>query len=417
MAALEELANSANFDARQLEALADALCDQELWKEAAAFLSPRLQKFPADYRLHYLLGCAFEESDQPAAAAKAFLHILSIKEDLPTQGTSTTAANPQRDFLDSLRPYVPADVVDIISLTNSYQAYQYRNNRASRNTSAGSSPTIPAKRDETRSFALVHLASLAQQGDETTRATLTEQLRSAGVTSADLIIESVQGNRIDRQIDLAERIDKDPENESILALAALWGNQQNTDPATNLRVYRGLREKRPELAWLAACRLVTDDSQDGSQAWLETAAALEKLESPPPIVLNNISALLQQNNELAEGIPDASRDAFNRLRAKLPGWYRKADPRGYQAPYVFIQIAGMLSPPSSPSWKMKSQPTRTTPSARPAPSPSRAAGPRSSKASRSPHRNSRTSPRSFSRSSIPARKTTMAPGSHGKQTN
>ncbi|MFN5960270.1 MAG: tetratricopeptide repeat protein, partial [Verrucomicrobiota bacterium] len=343
MAALEELANSANFDARQLEALADALCDQELWKEAAAFLSPRLQKFPADYRLHYLLGCALEESDQPAAAAKAFLHILSIKDDLPTPAATTTAANPQRDFLDSLRPYVPADVVDIISLTYAYQAYQYRNNRASRSTSAGSSPTIPAKRDETRSFALVHLATLAQQGDETTRATLTEQLRSAGVTSADLIIESVQGNRIDRQIDLAERIDKDPENESILALAALWGNQQNTDPATNLRVYRGLREKRPELAWLAACRLVTDDSPDGSQAWLETAAALEKLESPPPIVLNNISALLQQNNELAEGIPDASRDAFNRLRAKLPGWYRKADPRGYQAPYVFIQIAGMLS--------------------------------------------------------------------------
>ena len=344
MAALEELANSANFDARQLEALADALCDQELWKEAAAFLAPRLQKFPADYRLHYLLGCALEESEQPAAAAKAFLHILSIKDDLPAPASSTpTAANLQRDYLDSLRPYVPADVVDIISLTNAYQAYQYRNNRASRSASAGSSPTIPAKRDETRSFALVHLASLAQQGDDATRATLTEQLRSAGITSADLIIESVQGNRIDRQIDLAERIDKDPENESLLALAALWGNQQTAEPATNLRVYRGLREKRPELAWLAACRLVTDDSPDGSQAWLETAAALEKLESPPPIVLNNISGLLQQNNELADGIPDASRDAFNRLRAKLPGWYRKADPRGYQAPYVFIQIAGMLS--------------------------------------------------------------------------
>jgi len=344
MAALEELANSAKFDARQLEALADALCDQELWKEAAAFLAPRVPKFPADYRLHYLLGCALEESDQPAAAAKAFLHILSIKEDLPSPpATTTTAANPQRDFLDSLRPYVPADVVDIISLTYAYQAYQYRNNRAARSTSAGSSPAIPAKRDETRSFALVHLATLAQQGDDSTRATLTEQLRSAGITSADLIIESVQGNRIDRQIDLADRIDKDPENESLLALAALWGNQQTTDPATNLRIYKGLREKRPELAWLAACRLVTDDSPDGSQAWLETAAALEKLESPPPIVLNNISALLQQNNELSEGIPEASRDAFNRLRAKLPGWYRKADPRGYQAPYVFIQIAGMLS--------------------------------------------------------------------------
>jgi tetratricopeptide (TPR) repeat protein len=342
MAALEEFATSANFDARQLEALADALCDQELWKEAATFLAPRVPKFPADYRLHYLLGCALEESEQPAAAASAFLHILSIREDLPSPATTNPQTNPQRDFIDSLRPYVPADAIEILSLSYGYQAYQYRNNRSARN-SAGLSPTIPAKRDEARSFALVHLASLAQQGDDNTRSSLTEKLRSAGLSSADLIIDSVQGNRIDRQIDLAGRIEKEPQNETLLALAALWGNQQNNDPATDLRVYQGLRGKRPELSWLAAFRLISDDSPEASQAWLETAEALGKLEVPPPMVLNNISALLQQNTEQSDSLPDRSRDAFNRLRAKLPGWYRKADPRGYQAPYIFIQIAGMLS--------------------------------------------------------------------------
>lgn len=347
MAALEQLASSVALDARQLESLADALCDQDLWKQAASFLEPRMKDFPGDYRLWYLCGCALEESDQPTPAATAFLHSLAIRDELPNRNAPGTPATVQpgsaRDYTESLRPYVPADVLDIISLTySSYQAYQYKNNRANRAAAGGNAPNLPAKVDESRSFSLVHLAALANEGEEATRTTIADGIRAAGISSADLLLELIQGTRVDRQINFAERLEKDPTNETILALAALWGNQQNSDPAVDLRVYSSLKEKRRELAWIAALRLIDDEDEAASKAWQESAAALEQLEVPPPILLNSLSSLLQ-NAQNPDAIPEANRVSLNRLRTKLPGWYRKSDPKGYQAPYIFIQLAGMLS--------------------------------------------------------------------------
>ncbi len=347
MAALEQLASSVALDARQLESLADALCDQDLWKQAAAFLAPRMKDFPGDYRLWYLYGCALEESDQPAPATNAFLHTVAIRDELPNRNGPGAPASVQpgsaRDYTESLRPYVPADVLDIISLTySSYQAYQYKNNRVNRTTAGGNAPNLPAKVDESRSFSLVHLASLANEGEESARTTIADGIRAAGIGSSDLLLELIQGTRVDRQIDFAERLEKDPTNETLLALAALWGNQQTTDPAVDLRVYSSLKEKRRELAWIAALRLIDDEDEAASKAWQESAAALEQLEVPPPILLNSLSSLLQ-NAQNPDAIPEANRASLNRLRTKLPGWYRKSDPKGYQAPYIFIQLAGMLS--------------------------------------------------------------------------
>ena len=354
MAALSQLADSGALDARQLEAMADALCDAELWKQAADFLAPRLKDFAGDYRLWYLHAVALEESERPAEAARAFRHLLGIREELPARAAAPAAAASSmsrasgfQPYLDSLRPFVSAEVLDFIRLQySSYQAYQYKNsarNRFPSGGTGGAAPGLPPSVEEARSFALIHLAALADAADEPLRKEIAEGIRDGGIRAADLLLEIIQGTRIDRQIDFTERLAAAPDDETLLSLAALWsGPQQGMEPDTLRAVYRGLREKRPELAWLIGLRLIGADDEESLGAFKETAEALEKLEVPPSLLLNGLSVLLQPEQQ-GTTVAEANRDAANRLRSRLPAWFRKSDPKGYQAPWIFIQLAGMLS--------------------------------------------------------------------------
>ena len=354
MAALRQLADTGALDARQLEAMADALCDAELWKQAADFLAPRLKDFAGDYRLWYLHAVALEESDRPADAARAFRHLLTIREELPARSAAPAAAaagsvrsSGIQPYLDSLRAYVSAEVLDFIRLQySSYQAYQYKNanrNRFPSGGTGGAAPNLPPTVEEARSFAFIHLASLADAAEESLRAEIADGIRAGGIRAADLLLEIIQGTRIDRQIDFTERLAASPEDETLLSLAALWSSQQaGQEPDTLRAVYRGLHGKRPELAWLVGLRLIGAEDEESLRAFKETAEALEKLDVPPSLVLNGLSVLLQPEQQ-GTSIAEANRDAVNRLRSRLPAWFRKSDPKGYQAPWIFIQLAGMLS--------------------------------------------------------------------------
>src|SRR6185436_1564382 len=114
------------FDPRLAEALAESLCDQELWKEAAEFLQPLLASNPDDYRLHYLSAIALEESTQAKEATRAFQYLLTLRKELPAK--SGTASLPQlsayRDYMEAMRPFLPAETLDIVRIANlSWQAY------------------------------------------------------------------------------------------------------------------------------------------------------------------------------------------------------------------------------------------------------------------------------------------------------
>src|SRR5204863_4781227 len=100
---------------------------------------------------------------------------------------------------------------------------------------------------------------------------------------------------------------------------------------------------RPELAWVTAMRLSASGDEEALAAYREAASAVEKLESPPPLVMSAAIQSLATYENNGEPIPAENREAANRIRAKLPGWYRRANPKSSQAQYAFISIAAQLS--------------------------------------------------------------------------
>ena len=349
MAALRQLADG-KFDPRLAEALAESLCDQEMWKEAGEFLEPLLKKHPDDYRLFYLDALAAEEGGRTEEAARRYQHLLTMRKELPAPpGASGLAGLLQsHDDTEEMRRFAPQEVLDILRVRNlAWQAYSHRQNGRYGGGYGGQSIHLPSSVEDSQGMSMVHLAFLARELPEEQRAGLITDIRAQGIRAAELLMEMVQGDRMDQAPDFEAMLEKSPDDDVILSLAAILGGQRGdgeTDSTVNLRVYEALKTKRPELAWLAGLRLGAAEEPGAAAAYTQTVAAIEKLESPPAMVLSAaIESLNNSENGESDTLPEENRRAANRLLARLPGWYRRADPKSGQGEYAFLSIAAQLS--------------------------------------------------------------------------
>src|SRR5436190_11085481 len=109
-----------------------------------------------------------------------------MQKELPSRTSPPAVAPGATDYLESMRPFVPPEALEIVRINNlSWQAYIHRQNtgRAANRQSI----RIPNSVEESRTLSFVHLASIAQSLSDSEKATLTADLKAQGIKSADLI--------------------------------------------------------------------------------------------------------------------------------------------------------------------------------------------------------------------------------------
>ncbi len=170
-AMLREMLGEQIADPRTLEQMADSLCGMQEWDRAVELLRSRIGDHPADYRLRYLLGVAYEEAGQTSEATAQFLPLLDNQEELAgVKGAKSKAANNPRSssYRDLLGRLMPAEVAEWVELQEQQQmAYSYRQGSRTRvvyasgssystasSGSAHNSIPLPAAVDMVRPYAM-----------------------------------------------------------------------------------------------------------------------------------------------------------------------------------------------------------------------------------------------------------------------
>lgn len=346
MKLLYDLAGGEKMDARSAESLADSLIGQENWKEAAAFLAPILKRFPKDYRLTYQYAVSLEESEQTKPALEQFQKLMVAKEEVPVQPSAAGAINQNwwtNDWWDSVKETLPAEGVEMLQLMQySYSAYQYKQRRNSYGSySPAGGPvvflSIPPKVEEVRRFAFPHLASLAKDLSDQERDALKRDLRSVGIGAASLLDLMGNGRLNMNNPDFAELLEKNPEDESLMSLAAFYSmNNNQAEPKFILRIFDHFKTKRPALAIGAVLPYRSTEDPALTKAFSEAVDMLEKMEKPNVILVNVVSQVFnaqrQESPEAALDDESKKEDALlTRLRQKLLSWMHAGD---QSSPYL-----------------------------------------------------------------------------------
>lgn len=243
---LSTLAGGSKMEARDAEAIADAMASAGDWPRAIEFLAPQVARFPNDYRLGYQMAVALEETGEAAAAQKAFLRVLGVKEELPGfPKQKNTSAATERYYAD----YPPAAVEVLRIMNTGYIAYRYQQKR-SRSAVAlkGGYVDIPGSLQDLQAYAGMHLVRLAQDLDDAGKKELVKEFKNAGFKSAEVIASLTTRDRY-YSVELPiEALQCSPDD---VLLHVLWNSNGNQSPEAASMVERGfhlLKKDHPQLA-------------------------------------------------------------------------------------------------------------------------------------------------------------------------
>ncbi|WP_184204770.1 tetratricopeptide repeat protein [Prosthecobacter dejongeii] len=259
-----ELAGVATADARAIETMADTLCEHGQWERAIELLTPLLPRFPKDYRLHYLHAVALEEEGRQGEAIGAFVHLLSLHEELPEVLAAPPSATQQPQSYSAQLPNLPEGTAEWMQLPHvSHTAYQHRQKQrgswgygfmqVNRPTTPGlPSGWVQQPENVTNlsAMALYHLIQIGQGMKEEERSGLVKHLEVAGIREPALLLEvPMYEGQLSIPPDLLEA---HPEHQALHALWLLHLNQFPGDFLPELKRCVALfKDSYPMLAFQA----------------------------------------------------------------------------------------------------------------------------------------------------------------------
>ncbi|MCC7086295.1 MAG: hypothetical protein IT427_14930 [Pirellulales bacterium] len=357
---------------------ADTLCGTREWERAADFLQRRINDYPADYRLRYLLAVALEEASRTNEAVQQFLQLLSDQEELPTKKKSAPSQMPQMgSYYDMIRQIMPADAVEWLQLAQyRYSAYAYRQQQSYgapviRSVAGGmqrSAVQIPSSIDNVRPMAVSHLLSIAATLDDDKLDDVCKELESCGIKQAK-VLSRLDPNRQDFAAILPDILDKDPDNETALALMAVQSMGIRTDALSPYcaKAFEKFRNNRPQLAFMAAvqagiaaARTAGTDESDAnngedaaSNKYLDEALKIgATFDHPNPMIVMSLTMVLGGRNiggQDAE-IGDTYRQKFSQLMIQ---WYPELSKSPQYGSWTFYYAAQSLVKNSDPASYMR----------------------------------------------------------------
>ena len=339
-------------DPRALERTADSLCAMQEWNQAVDLLGQQIVKHPKDYRLRFLLGVAYEESEHPNEAVSQFLQVLDNQEEVAgIKRDAPENADLNRSYSDFLRRLLPGDAFEWIAIqedVSKVYAYQQRSQAVRMGASVvrlGSLSFLPPSVDEARRYALTHLLALFGRLDDSQKAALAANLKTNGIRYSKVFLKlGIQPK--DHLPTLPETIQDEPENEPLLALFVLTGLRQPQEPGKSdrlVRAFKMFRENRPELAMIAAVQAATADEKYASL--VDEAVALRaKISRPNPILFMAMTIACGGQPWAEENTATAiSQEQRKKIITLLVDWYPEvSDHNNVFSPLAFFFVAGAL---------------------------------------------------------------------------
>jgi len=322
-------------DAAVVESVAEGLIARDTAETALAFLRPHLAAHPGDYRLQ-LLAAHLELEEKPEPARARLLAVLGQRTELPDarlkplQGSFMRSAFDEEKYAAMLGRVLPAAAEEILqfSLKSSMvsRSWQQRS-RGGRQQSL----ELPENLTDARLTAAALLLDERFFPNEGHEKALLDEMERAGFAHVRLIRdlgEALSGSIYDEEFAarLKEASEAEPENETLLALAAIgqltaW--DQPPDTALAARVWLRFGKTKPLLGLMGA--LPAAGAGDAAPAWEEEVLrAAEAIQKPDEMLLN--AAVRAVGSPFDEDMARETRpEALKRLSALLHRWFGAAD--------------------------------------------------------------------------------------------
>lgn len=335
---LFELAGGDHMDARGIEQMADTIAEKGEWERVITFLEPLLPKHPKDYRLHYLNAIALEEEGREQEAVRAFLLLLNLHEEVPGVLSTGRSIGLRQQYASRNLPPGAEDWLVLPSMMQYAYAHRQKVGRNSRGGYYGGyfgqqvnngmphgfiehAPGVT----ESPVLALAHLLQIAGGWDVQERAALMPQLKRAGVSEAELLLEAAEISP--RLLVTPDMLAAHPQN---VMLHAVWLMQNPSgDPEELLPVYENawkLFETSDPVQARNIAQRAWATAGDQSAPWLERIFKLVEKKPPPDIVaFRSLAAMLQSQIAVREDaltLPRLAPTEVKRLADLLLGWYR-----------------------------------------------------------------------------------------------
>lgn len=331
-----ELAGGDKAEPRGLERMADALCERGDWDRALQLLQPLLPKFPNDYRLHYLHAVALEEDGQESAAGRAFLRLLDMHDELPEVLAAPAANQPDimaGNPLISLPPgaweWLQLPQLGMTAYAHRQEGYRnYSGGRMYFNGYPRTATTAalpqgwvrqPPNISTVSAMALYHLVTLVQGQGQAEKDALTQQIKSAGVQDAALLLEIPLNEG--RSFIPTELLDKHPDH---AALHTVWlthsmgygdgGTAEEMMPVLK-RCFTLFKDSYPALAVQSGMAALLAGTPEGNALADEALTLAERVPDENGALLNVMIGALERQRQLsAGGKPDPQ---FEKIQERL----------------------------------------------------------------------------------------------------
>jgi tetratricopeptide (TPR) repeat protein len=349
-AMLYQLAGGEKSDPRDIESVADAMIGAGDWQGAKDLLATQVEQHPEDFRLRYLLGIAYEEEDEQAAAVEEFLTALQSEKEIPGLKTAGQTGIYPSTYLSQMAEIMPKESIDIIQFQQGrYTAYAYRQQRgmyyATVSTGGrGKRISLPSSIEQVRQMSLMHLFSIAQTLDDEEQKQLLGRVHGAGVANAPLLF-AVTPSDIQSQINADELLEKFPENEAIRAVVLM--RMSATSGELTADFYRDsfeqFQKSRPQLALLAVMQGAARH-EELRDLLSQLGDLLNQLQKPNSVFVMQLCQYLGRLNVgyddgQASELPESARKLIS---DKLIEWYphvRNQQPYGQ---YIFMYASRAL---------------------------------------------------------------------------
>jgi predicted Zn-dependent protease len=323
---LYELAGGDKMDARSLEQMADAICENGAWERAVAFMEPLLPKHPKDYRLHYLYAVALEEAGRDEDAASAFVRLMDLHQELP--GVTNTGSLWQITGRGYEVPMLPEGTQDWMLLPQIRTlAYQHRskprgqrgsprqvyyNNMNPNSVAALSLPmgfvTQPQNVTMLSPMALSHLMQLASGMSQEKQNALAGRLARAGMSDAALLLGlDLSSGRV---LIPEELLEAHPEHQALHAAWLLTRSNRGdgTDDAGLLHhIAVMFRASYPGLAMTAAVQAWREAPEKELALLQDVLSEVARVGTADSMTFNAALGLLQIYRVPEDELPDETR--------------------------------------------------------------------------------------------------------------
>lgn len=358
-----ELAGVSTASARAIESMADTLCEHGQWHRAISLLDPLLPRFPKDYRLHYLKAVALEEEGRQEEAIAAFVHLMSLHEELPEVLAAAPAANAQQPQSFSLElPSLPPGTAEWLQLPSvSYLAYQHRQKQRGsyghmhgymqmNRPAPGALPSgwvqQPANVTNLSAMALYHLVEMGQGLKVDERASLVKHMEAAGIRDSALLLEvPVYEGQLGIPPDLLEA---HPDHQALHALWLMHVNQFQGDLLPSLKRCVALfKDSYPLLAFQAGMAALALNEPEGDALAGEVLTNAKNLPEGNNNAMGYLLSAVQRRLQASADGPPLPTELTQQVMALTQEWseslYRQQSSKqqpwsGYSLIMLFVAL-------------------------------------------------------------------------------